>query len=183
MGIPQLIGQLFFFFLPAGFANMAPVLFKKHFVFLAKPIDAGHLLWGQQIFGSHKTWRGIIVATLAGGLLFLIERWLVEAIPQFSSASPFDLRDLPWWFGFLFGLGAICGDLLKSFFKRRFHVHDGTSWFPFDQIDFLIGASVVASFFVHFTALMWLIIVAVGILMHILVNHIAYWLKLKDTPW
>ena len=34
----------------------------------------------------------------------------------------------------------ILGDLVKSFWKRRVRVAPGRSWFPFDQIDYAVGA-------------------------------------------
>ncbi len=183
MGIVILVGKLFYFFLPAGVANMAPVIFQNQFKFLAKPVDGGKTLGGQEIFGSHKTWRGLIVATVVGGLFFNLEKFLSGAIPQIASWSPFDLTVVQWWFGFAFAAGAILGDLIKSFFKRRFRLPPGAVWYPFDQIDFLLGAALVASFYYAFTPVMWILIIFIGSALHILVNHIAYWLKIKNTPW
>lgn len=162
---------------------MAPVIFKDYFTFLAVPIDGGHKIAGKEIFGNHKTWRGLIVATLAGGVFFNIERFFAFIAPQSDLWSPFDLRIVPWWFGFAFAFGAIAGDLIKSFFKRRFNINPGSSWYPFDQIDFLLGAALVASFYFTFTPLMWVIIFFIGSALHIIFNHIGYWLGIKDSPW
>lgn len=183
MDIVILVAKLFYFFLPAGLANMSPVLFKNRLKFLAKPVDLNVQLGGNPIFGSHKTWRGLIVAIMMGGFLYLLWLSIAYWYPESVAWSPFDITTLPWWFGFAFSAGAIGGDLVKSFFKRRVAIQPGKTWFPFDQIDFLIGAAFVASFFVHFTFLMWVIIISVGIVMHIFVNHIAFWLKVKDSPW
>jgi CDP-2,3-bis-(O-geranylgeranyl)-sn-glycerol synthase len=183
VGILLLTAKLFYFFLPAGVANMAPVIFKNHLQWLAKPVDAGRKIAGEEIFGSHKTWRGLFVATLVGGFFFTLQKLLIHTFPQLTSWSPFDLRLAPWWFGFAFAAGAIVGDLVKSFFKRRFRVQPGATWFPFDQIDFLLGAALVASFVYELTAMMWVIIFFVGSTLHILVNHLAFWLKIKETPW
>jgi CDP-2,3-bis-(O-geranylgeranyl)-sn-glycerol synthase len=46
--------------------------------------------------------------------------------------------------GFLLGLGAMAGDAAKSFFKRRLGIAPGHPWIPFDQIDFQIGALLLA---------------------------------------
>lgn len=181
--ITRLIAQLFYFFLPAGVANMAPVLVKKNFLFLATPVDGGRTFAGAPIFGSHKTWRGLIVATLAGGCFYLAERILFILVPQTTGWIPFDFSLFPWWFGFPFAFGAIMGDLAKSFFKRRFHHAPGVTWFPFDQLDFLIGAAFVASVVVDFTIPMWFLIVLVGPVFHILVNRIGFLLRFKDSPW
>ena len=67
---------LFYFFLPGAIANMAPVLVMKYFNFLAVPIDFGKKLFGKPIFGSHKTYRGIIFACIAGIAVILMQRYL-----------------------------------------------------------------------------------------------------------
>lgn len=178
-----LFGQMFWFFLPAGFANMCPVLFKNSFKLLAIPIDEGKTFMGKPIFGAHKTWRGVVVATVGGGIFFLIQYWLAYQSPHMQSWAPFDITSLPWWFGFGFGFAAILGDLGKSFFKRRISFKPGQTWFPFDQLDFAIGAALFAMLFVDFNWVMWLIIILAGPVFHILVNRVAYWTRLKDTPW
>jgi len=162
---------------------MSPVIFKNYFTVLAKPVDGGKLFAGKEIFGDHKTWRGLIVATVVGGVIFLVQRQLILAFPSMVAWSPFDLRLAPWWFGFIFAAGAIGGDLVKSFFKRRFAIPAGSSWYPFDQIDFLLGGAFVASFYYTITPLMWLIILFFGSIAHIVVNHIGFWLRIKDSPW
>ncbi len=183
MGVLLTIGQLTLFFLPAGVANMSPVFFRRSLRVLDRPVDGGRQWHGQALFGNHKTWRGMVVATVCGGLFFLVLWELAYWWPMTSEWYPFAMSALPWWFGFLFSAGAITGDLVKSFFKRRVGVSPGVRWFPFDQLDFLIGAAVVAEFFVDFTVLHWIIIVLVGPVLHVLVNHIGFTLRLKDTPW
>lgn len=178
-----LIPQLFYFFLPVALANMAPVLFQNIAPFLAKPLDGGRQLGGKPIFGSHKTWRGVISATLMGGAVFLLQVGVASWVPATASWAPFDITVLPLWFGFVFGFGAIAGDAIESFAKRRFGVAPGQRWFPFDQIDFLLGATITATFFVHISFAMWFWILSLGLIMHILVNRIGYWLKLEDTKW
>lgn len=166
---------------------MSPVLLQNHFHALNKPIDGGKTWRGKRLFGDHKTWRGLFVATAFGGFLFVIQYWVAfhhAAVLEYW--WPFDqplITDLPLFFGFGMGAAAICGDAIKSFFKRQFNVAPGKSWFPFDQIDFLLGATAFASLYVDFTWSMWLCILLVGPTLHILVNRVAYWMKLKNTPW
>ncbi len=183
MGVLTLIGQLIYFFLPAGVANMSPVLFKNKLRWLARPVDGGRQLGGRPIFGSHKTWRGLIVAPIMAEALFLIERFAALQWESTISWSVFNLTEIPWWFGFALGAGAILGDLIKSFFKRRVSVAPGKSWFPFDQLDFLIGAGLVTMLVAELTSGMWLTIILLGPFLHIAVNRVGFWLKLKDTPW
>ena len=73
--VALLLLQSFYLLLPAYFANMAPVIFRK-INFLNVPVDFGYTLRikkskgkkdaRDRIFGNHKTWRGIFFATLAG---------------------------------------------------------------------------------------------------------------------
>jgi hypothetical protein len=83
-------------------ANGVPVLLSMLFAGRwATPIDGGRLLRdGRPVFGSHKTWRGLLGGAIATGAL---------------------ARLLPIGFmtGAAFGLCALLGDLLSSFIKRR----------------------------------------------------------------
>lgn len=168
-------GKLVWFFLPAGVANMAPVLVKHHWNRLAVPI---HSSW----FGDHKTWRGIIAATIFGGVFFAIQKMLAMYTGA-DNWSYYDYELFPYWFGFCFGLGAITGDLIKSYFKRRLHIKPGAAWFPFDQIDFAVGATLVVLLFAPVQLIAWLMIIGGAIGFHFAMNQIGFRLKLKDHPW
>jgi CDP-2,3-bis-(O-geranylgeranyl)-sn-glycerol synthase len=41
-------------------------------------------------------------------------------------------------------MGALFGDIVESFFKRRIGKERGESWYPFDQLDFVLGALILA---------------------------------------
>ncbi|MBI2415338.1 MAG: CDP-archaeol synthase [Candidatus Kerfeldbacteria bacterium] len=183
MEVFEWIGRLVWFFLPAGLANMSPVLIAKHWQWLAQPIDGGHQLFGQPIFGSNKTWRGLLVGTLFGGALFSIQKLLAIIFPKFLELGVYDYRLFPWWFGFAFGAAALLSDLIKSFFKRRFRIAPGALWFPFDQVDYLIGPTLLIHWFYPVNALTWLIVLSLGIILHVVVNRLGYRWHFKATPW
>ena len=61
--------QALYYFLPAYISNMAPVIFGKLNLF-PQQVDFGKKFNGQPIFGSHKTWGGLIYATIFGTLIF-----------------------------------------------------------------------------------------------------------------
>lgn len=170
----MIVLKLLYFYLPVALANMAPVLFKNNFKFLAKPIN-------EKLFGSHKTWRGIIVATIFGGLLYLLQYYLAYKYSVFNNL-PFDYLSVGWWFGFVFAFLAIVGDSVKSFIKRRLNKKPGDRWIPWDQIDFLIPSTILVMIFFPFKLYYWLFII-IGIILHISVNRVCFWLKLKNTPW
>lgn len=169
--------------LPFGIANMAPVLFRNILPSLAKPVDGGIQCMGKPIFGAHKTWRGIIFATVVGGLVYLIQLALYTFYQDIREITVIDYWTIPAWAGFVIGFGAIFGDLIKSFFKRRISVRPGEVWFPFDQIDFLLGGLLATSVFAPLAWQVWIIVLVGGIGLHMLANNIGYWIGIKETRW
>lgn len=105
----------------------------------------------------------------------------------------------PLWvvflFGFVVGSVALVGDAFESFLKRRKGHERGAPWIPFDQLDFvvfgLLGMLLAAPLLPDgwvFQALFgdWVVLVTLIVgtpLLHLLVNRIGYWLKLKEVPW
>jgi CDP-diglyceride synthetase len=67
--------EIFWFFLPAGIANMSPVLANKipGINQWKTPLDFGKSWRGKRIFGNNKTWRGLIFGTLIASLVGLIQ--------------------------------------------------------------------------------------------------------------
>jgi len=171
----ELIIKSLYFMLPAYFANMAPVIAKK-IPFLVYPIDFGKTLKNKPIFGKNKTFRGLFFAVLFG---------IIVAFIQYKLKWSYSIVDYSNWIliGFLLGFGAIIGDLIKSFFKRRLNIKPGQRFFPWDQLDFVIGALVFASFVVKLELSIIVTIIIVSILGHIIVNHCAFYLKIRKEKW
>jgi CDP-2,3-bis-(O-geranylgeranyl)-sn-glycerol synthase len=88
----------------------------------------------------------------------------------------------PLLLGFLFGLGALAGDAIESFFKRQANVPAGAAWFPFDQIDYIAGGCLAAALAVHLRLHEYATVLAVWFLMHLLFSYIGYLLHLKARP-
>jgi CDP-2,3-bis-(O-geranylgeranyl)-sn-glycerol synthase len=157
--------QLFYLMIPAYVANMAPVFVRK-FPWSA-PVD-----FGTGLLGSHKTWRGFIAGVSAA---------LIVGTVMSHVYWPFGFSGIKW--GLAAGFGALLGDSVKSFFKRRLNISPGKPWIPFDQIDYSIGAIALGSF-VFFTGwLNALIIIIVSSAGHIIVNHIGYYLGIREVKW
>lgn len=166
----------FYFMLPAYFANMAPVIVKNWFNKLAIPIDLG-----KNIFGNNKTFRGFIF-----GILFaIIIAYLQFLSYRFNFFRNLSFIDYSNWFiiGFLFGFGALFGDLVKSFIKRRLNIKPGERFVPWDQLDFVIGSLIFANIVVDITLKMILSTTIISFIGHILVNHTAYYLKMRKEKW
>lgn len=162
-------------FLPAGLANMAPVIGNKIPVWnrWQTALDFGRSYKGQRIFGANKTWRGVVFATLIAGLAGLLQAQFAnhpfEGISAFLVAA-------------LLGFGAIYGDAVESFFKRQYGVPSGQSWFPFDQTDYIIGGLLAVAPLAVFA---WSEMALIGVMyfgLHLVVAYIGYLLKLKDRP-
>lgn len=175
----------FWFFLPAGIANMTPILTAK-MPLLSKwntPVDFGLKYRRKPLLGPHKTIRGIVTGTFAGWLVFLIQTAAYEHYSWVVSISGgLDYSQISLWLGVLLGFGALFGDAVKSFFKRQFNVASGKSWFPFDQIDYIIGGLLFSSIAVTLTHGQSLLIIVVWFALHLLSSYIGYLLKLKKDP-
>tara|TARA_Y100000310_G_scaffold282894_1_gene304475 strand:- start:482 stop:940 length:459 start_codon:yes stop_codon:yes gene_type:complete len=152
---------------------MAPEFFK--WIHFNQPI------WEKKL-GKNKTWRGIIVAVVFGTLTFLLQKWLFQ-FSFFKSISLINYSDFGLLLGFLMGLGAILGDAVASFFKRRDKIKPGESWMPYDQIDFAIGALVLGWFVYVPKAGIAVIILVSSFFLHLIVSRIGYWLGIKKNKF
>lgn len=153
----------FLILLPAMIANMAPTLLKINFLNI--PID-------EKVFGRNKTWRGFLGAIIIGTLSYFI---LIK-IGLLNSAE-----DLSFIFliGFLFSFGAISGDLIKSFFKRKIGIGPGESWAPWDQIDYVLGAIILTYFIYQYTFSQIIFLLILGGLISALSHRIGFCLKIN----
>ena len=177
---------LFFFFLPAGLANSAPVLALKvpGLKKLSYPIDFNLKLKGERILGDHKTIRGFVLAILTGITVVAIQKHLYMNWEQLREISEIDYGGISSIIlGSLLGFGAVFGDAFKSFFKRRIGIKPGGPWIPFDQVDFIIGGSLFSSVYIPLAFTDYLILFVVFIILHFTTNVVAYALKLKDVPY
>ncbi|MDP3639640.1 MAG: CDP-archaeol synthase [Nanoarchaeota archaeon] len=165
--------QALYYFLPAYVANMAPVLFKR-IPFGGKPVQ-------QKLLGAHKTWRGLIIAPVMGMLIFWLQKLAYKS--GFQEVALIDYSDFSLLFGFLLGSGAILGDLVKSFFKRRRGIKAGQSWKPWDQLDFVFGA-LALSFFVYVPpAEVVLALLVLSPVLHLAGSYIGFQVKLKKEKF
>ncbi|PIN79202.1 hypothetical protein COV16_04930 [Candidatus Woesearchaeota archaeon CG10_big_fil_rev_8_21_14_0_10_34_8] len=168
--------------IPGAVANMAPVLAKK-INFLNYPIDFNKKYKNKPIFGSHKTYRGFFFGILAA-IVFTYFQKLLYKYSTFQQISFFNFNETSFiLIGFLIGFGVLFGDLIESFFKRRANLKPGAVWFPWDQLDLVIGALIFISFVKIPTWQMILFFLIVAPLFHIFFNHLGYWLGIKSSKW
>jgi CDP-2,3-bis-(O-geranylgeranyl)-sn-glycerol synthase len=155
-------------------------------------IDFGKTLGGKRIFGDGKTWRGLFGGISAGVIIGLI---------MIGVASIWDPGNYwgfgPFWnnVGILLCLssGAILGDLMGAFIKRRLGMERGQKAPVLDQYDFVLGAFLVTVLFFpdwvystffegwHIAALLFVLMLMFVI--HRGVNIIGYRMGYKKEPW
>jgi len=165
--------------LPAYVPNSSAVLFAGK-----TPVDFGkNFVDGKRIFGPGKTFRGLIGGTLTGiavGLfLQLIKESTQIGVPSFE----------PIYVVITLSLGAMLGDLVKSFLKRRLGLDRGSPLPVVDQLDFVVGAWVLTYIFFsdwfvqNFTLSVIVVLLILSPLLHVAVNVIGYKLGKKKEPW
>lgn len=147
------------------------------------PIDFGMSWRGKRILGNGKTFRGLLFGTSSAILSGIVQYYLSKRI----TFSYLDYQNKQFSFfistSFLLGFGALLGDMIKSFFKRRVGIKRGQPWPPFDQLDFLTGGILLyslASIPDFKIVLILYIITPIG---HLISNIVAYNLKLKNVWW
>ncbi|MCK5059710.1 MAG: CDP-archaeol synthase [Candidatus Pacebacteria bacterium] len=176
-----LVLQPIWFFFPAALANIAASVSKK-IPFFNVPIDLNNTFQGQPLFGNHKTYRGMVFGVVVGIFTFYIQQVLYQY--QFiQEISLFDYHNSTSAVGFGLGFGAIFGDLIKSFFKRRKGIASGRSWFPFDQTDWILGAALLTIPFVKFQVPVLFIIISIvlGFLFHLIFKRLGYWVGIENS--
>jgi CDP-2,3-bis-(O-geranylgeranyl)-sn-glycerol synthase len=173
------------FFLPAGLANGLPVLVKKlpYVRSWNTPLDFGKKVSGQPLFGPNKTWRGLFTGIIVATLVIGLQKFLTQHLSWFADISWIDYRPVSvWLLGPLFGAGALLGDAVESFFKRRRGTAPGQPWFPYDQIDYIIGGCLFSLAVVQLPLAYYIWILAVWLGMHMLFVYIFYLIGVRDKP-
>jgi len=176
----------FWFFVPAGIGNSTPII-AAHAPGLRAwnaPMDFGKSFRKNRIFGAHKTLRGLLCGMIMG--VFAV--WLQSVLFHHYAwarqvSSPVSYEHLSvLTLGLLLSFGALMGDAIESFLKRQFSIDSGQRWFPFDQLDFVIGSLLLTTIYVRLPLqdYLWIILIWFG--MHLLFSYLGYLLKLKDQP-
>ena len=183
----EAIPQALWFFLPAFIANPMAVVFGG-----GPPIDLGRSLSdGQRIFGDGKTWRGLVGGTLAGAILGLLLSLPFDLLAPSSSWS-FGPPAVAFVASAVLALGALLGDLVGAFVKRRMHLPRGAKASGLDQYDFVVGALFlnlaipswsVPRFFSGDALLGLLAIIVITPALHRAVNLVGYRMGKKHEPW
>jgi len=76
--------------------------------------------------------------------------------------------------------GALIGDLIKSFAKRRLGIQAGSTWVPFDQVDYIAGAIAGTRAAIPLPPRQMALAAGSFVLLHFAVSSIGYALGIKE---
>jgi len=147
-------------------ANGSPVVGKKILGNrLAYPLDGNVWLFdGRPLFGASKTVRGIFLGV---------------GVPTIGAP----LLGLDWRVGAVVGSGAMVGDLISSFVKRRFDYVPSSRATGLDQIPESLLPLIASRFLLALSVLD----IAVGTLVffigEIVLSRLLYKIHLRDRPY
>ena len=181
--------------LPAFVANaLAPLSLGK-----GPKMDFGRT-WkrdGRRVLGSSKTWAGFLIGGFLGLVVGIFEAFLylaappsLQIIPSFGSTLLLAIPPVA-----ILSFGALTGDALGSFIKRRVGVPSGGSAPLLDQLPFvllpmlLLGLAYPSIFLAAFwpglevgtLVIAWVVLLT--LFLHTSFNWLGYFMKLKKVPW
>lgn len=135
-----IIIQAIWLVIPAYIANASALLVGS-----GTPIDFGKN-WkdGRRILGDGKTWNGLFIGAFLGvtsGFGLTILAIYANNSNEFAFLDLNDFGRFPLMIPIVFSIcfGALIGDIIESFLKRRAGKNRGENWIPFDQLDFILG--------------------------------------------
>jgi len=147
-------------------ANGAPILIRV----LLKDgfnvaVDFGKCLPdSKRIFGSSKTWRGIIAALISTP----VAAWLLGHLPET---------------GFLIAVYAVLGDLLSSFIKRRLAMAPSSMALLLDQVpESLFPAFMLMQEF-NLDIYSVMLLVLIFVIIELALSHVLYQLGIRNRPY
>ncbi len=171
--------------LPAWLANSTPVIFGG-----GRPIDGGRLFRdGNRILGDGKTIRGFVVGVFFGSFTGLLQGlaapYIKPVMEEFLVVTPTMeivlFMSLP--VAFLMSVGALVGDIIGSFVKRRVDVKSGGPSIMLDQLGFIIMSLIFAYPVLRPEGIYAMILIVVTLGVHWISNAVGYVLGFKKNPW
>jgi CDP-2,3-bis-(O-geranylgeranyl)-sn-glycerol synthase len=158
------------------------------------PMDFGRT-WsrdGSRILGPSKTWSGFLAGGFGAMPFCLLEAWLILLAPPNLAVvpvlAPSVAAAVP--LAAILGFGAVGGDALGSFLKRRLGRESGARTLLVDQLPFVLVPialglvfypSLFVSVFGSWEGVFWLLVITLGL--HVTFNWIGYKAGVKRVPW
>lgn len=181
-----LLAYALYFMLPAYMANISALAFGG-----GTPVDLKkNFRDGRRLLGDGVTWRGTIIGILIGtgiavlqGIVFMYYGDIFTMIPGWVTIEGIIPGSPGGWIllGLALSGGALIGDAVGSFIKRRIKIGRGKPAPLLDQLDFAVVALLLASLVVTIPLEIIVLILIFTIILHVAANTIAYLLGLKDV--
>jgi len=182
----SILAYALYFMLPAYMANISALAFGG-----GTPVDLNRNFWdGRRLIGDGVTWRGTIIGILLGttiavlqGIIFMYYGDIFTLIPQWVTIEGIIPGNFIEWIllGLALSGGALIGDAVGSFIKRRIKIGRGKPAPFLDQLDFAVVALIFASLVVIIPLTIIILILIFTIILHVAANTIAYLLGIKDV--
>jgi len=154
--IVDVIIATFTYYLPAYFVNGGLLFFYSTIEGVGIPVS---VRW----FGPRRSFDGLLFAIFCGGSVGLLV------------SNPY--------LGVFLGVGSWLGALGGSFLKRRLGIEPGGPAPVLDQLDFIMGATLLGCLVEAPKVEYFLIIVCATLFIHRAMNILAYKVGLKDVPY
>ena len=172
---------ILYFILPAYVSNGSALVFGGGLPLDFKKTDKNGNPW----IGNGVTWKGLIggtiMGTITGAIQGLIGPAILENFGEFIYTPICTNLVEGILVGFLLGFGAMVGDAIGSFLKRRIGLSQGKPAPILDQIDFLIVALLFSSIIVDFSLTFVVIAIVLTLIIHVIANSGAYLIGIKDV--
>lgn len=149
-----------------GVANGTPVIAKRVMGDrFSWPLDGSlRFIDGKPLFGGSKTIRGLVLAVAMTGI-----------------AAP--LLGLTVSTGLVVGAGAMAGDLVSSFIKRRLALQPSSRATGLDQIPESLGPTLMCWHDLGLTALDVVAVVGIFFVGEIVLSRLLFRMKIRDRPY
>jgi CDP-2,3-bis-(O-geranylgeranyl)-sn-glycerol synthase len=138
------------FYLPALLQNVAVYLLAALFGRRQVPLDLGQGLGGKRLIGNSRGLISLPLALALGALVGGLQGRVLEAIHL--------------------TVGVDLGTVINSALKRRLGIPPGGRFFPLDQLDFILGASLVYALSYPLPLKVFLCGLVVGAAIHLFTN-------------
>ena len=168
----EMVLKLLLYIAPMYFANSSAMVLGGK-----TPIDFGkNFIDGKRLLGNGKTFKGTFLGIAIGTITGVI-------IYYFFPAATMTLSNEYVFLAFLLSTGAIVGDIVASFFKRRNDIKSGQEVLLLDQLDFVIGGMIFSSLLYVPGFYEILFVSIITLIVHKISNYVAFKIKLKKVPW
>jgi CDP-2,3-bis-(O-geranylgeranyl)-sn-glycerol synthase len=148
------------------------------------PLDLGKTLRdGGRVLGPGKTIEGFLAGCFFGALIAFVEQLAFPHLPWSLSEVPLTIIAMSPALGLLLGFGAMTGDSVGSFIKRRLGLKRGRPAPLLDQLDFLVGSLLISSLVITVKIEWFILLLVLTPIFHWTASAIGYLLKVKKEPW